>query len=51
VTEKVGQVLAAWRVRDARWVSVGNESPVGSIAGMVAGVREMLADRRGPTST
>ena len=42
ITERVSQVLAAWRVSDARWVSVGADSPVGSIASIVAGVREML---------
>lgn len=39
VAEKVAETL---KVTDARWVSVGAQSPATSVGAMIAGVREML---------
>lgn len=39
VAEKVAETL---KVTDARWVSVGSQSPAGAVGAMIAGVRELL---------
>ncbi len=39
VAEKVAETL---KITDARWVSVGAQSPATSVGAMIAGVREML---------
>ncbi len=39
VAEKVAATL---KVTDARWVSVGAQSPAGAVGAMIAGVRELL---------
>ncbi len=43
VSEKIAEALKALPLRDARWVSFGGESPIASLAGMIAGARELLA--------
>ena len=42
VAEKVGDALKTLPLREARWVTVGNDSPATSLAGVVAATRELL---------
>jgi hypothetical protein len=41
VAEKVGDALKALPLREARWVTVGPDSPAGSLAGLIAAAREL----------
>lgn len=43
VTEKVGDALKALPLHEARWITVGGDSPAGSLAGMITAVREITA--------
>jgi len=43
VTERTTAALGAWPIRDAKWVSVGDGSPLTSIAGVLEGVRALVA--------
>lgn len=42
------KVAASLRVTDARWVTVGAQSPAASVGAMMAGVREVLEAATGP---
>jgi hypothetical protein len=44
VAEKVAEALARLPLREARWISVGPESPAGTLASLIASGRELLAD-------
>jgi hypothetical protein len=48
VAEKIADAVRALPLHDARWVTIGSDSPVASLAGLVSGAREWLApaDRR-----
>jgi flotillin len=49
VAEKVGDALKQLPIHDARWISVGADSPVASLAGLIASARELTAaTSRGP---
>jgi hypothetical protein len=41
VAEKVGDALKALPLREARWVTVGPDSPAGSLAGWITAAREL----------
>lgn len=41
--EKVAAAVASLPIKDARWVSVGDASPLGSIASLITEVREAIA--------
>ena len=41
-TRKVGEALCKLPLHDAKWVTVGAESPVSSLAGLIAGARELV---------
>jgi len=43
VTEKVGDALKALPLHDARWVTVGADSPASALAGVFSAVRELAA--------
>jgi hypothetical protein len=43
VTEKVGDAFKALPIHDARWITVGPESPVGSVAALIAAARELTS--------
>jgi flotillin len=43
VAEKVGDALKQLPIRDARWISVGPDSPAASLAGLIASARELTA--------
>ena len=40
MAEKVGDALRQMPIHDARWVTVGPDSPLSSLAGLIAGARE-----------
>lgn len=42
ITERVADAFARLPIKDARWVTVGGESPVASLVGLVRSVREGL---------
>jgi hypothetical protein len=42
-TEKIADALKQLPLREARWISVGPESPAGSIASLIASARELIA--------
>lgn len=48
-TKAVGQALLKLPLHDARWVTVGGDSPVASLAGLIAGAKELVTG--GKTST
>jgi regulator of protease activity HflC (stomatin/prohibitin superfamily) len=49
VAEKVGDALKALPLREARWITVGPESPVSSLAALFAAARDLTSTaRRGP---
>lgn len=43
VAEKVGDALKELPLHEARWITVGPDSPVGSIAAMIAAARELTS--------
>lgn len=43
VAEKVGDALKALPLHEARWVTVGPDSPAGSLAGLIAAARELTS--------
>lgn len=43
VAEKVGDALKELPLHEARWITVGPDSPAGSLAGMITAVRELTA--------
>jgi hypothetical protein len=43
-TEKVSHAIASLPIHDARWVTVGNESPIATIAAAIAEVRSLFGD-------
>jgi hypothetical protein len=44
LSEKVTEALGKLPLSDARWVTIGSESPVASLAAMVGGVRQAIAE-------
>jgi flotillin len=42
MAEKVGDALRQMPIHDARWVTVGPDSPLSSLAGLIAGARELV---------
>jgi uncharacterized membrane protein YqiK len=42
VAEKVGDALKALPLHEARWVTVGPDSPAGSLAGLITAARELI---------
>jgi len=46
VAEKVGDALSQLPIRDARWITVGPDSPAGSIATLITAARETFGPRR-----
>jgi hypothetical protein len=42
VAERTTAAMGSWQIRDARWVSLGETSPVTSIASLIGGVRELV---------
>jgi hypothetical protein len=43
VAEKVGDALKELPIHDARWITVGPDSPAGSFAALIASVRELAS--------
>jgi hypothetical protein len=43
VAEKVGDAFKALPIHDARWITIGPESPVGSVAALIAAARELTS--------
>jgi len=49
VTEKVAQALGSLPLKDARWLNIGNESPIASIAAAIAEIRNLFSENSTPT--
>jgi hypothetical protein len=47
-TEKVSEALGALPIKDARWVTVGNQSPIAAIAAAIAEVRDLFSENHAP---
>ena len=45
VAEKVGDAFKALPIHDARWITVGPESPAGSMAALITAARELTSGR------
>jgi hypothetical protein len=43
LADRIGRALEKLPLKDARWISVGNDSPASSMAALVTGLREMLS--------
>jgi hypothetical protein len=43
VAERVGEALKGLPLREARWITVGPDSPAGSLAGLMTAVRELVS--------
>ncbi len=43
VAEKTTQAMGSWQIREGKWIHIGDASPVTSIAKMLLGVRELIA--------
>lgn len=43
VAEKVGDALKALPLHEARWITVGKDSPAGSIAGLIGAAHELVS--------
>ena len=43
VAEKVGEALRALPLHDARWISIGSDSPASSLAGLITAAKEGIA--------
>jgi flotillin len=48
-TEKVSEALGALPIKDARWVTIGNESPLATIAAAIGEVRNLFSENSTPT--
>ena len=44
VVEKTACAMASWQIREAKWIQLGNASPVASVASALLDVREILAE-------
>jgi hypothetical protein len=49
VTEKVAQALGSLPLKDARWLNIGNESPIASIAAAIGEIRKLFSENGAPT--
>jgi hypothetical protein len=49
VTEKVAQALGSLPLKDARWVNIGNESPIASIAAAIGEIQNLFSRNSMPT--
>ncbi len=49
VTEKVAQALGSLPLKDARWLNIGNESPIASIAAAIGEIRKLFSENPVPT--
>jgi hypothetical protein len=45
VAEKVGDAIKQLPLHDARWITIGQESPARSLAGLIAAVQELTATK------
>ncbi len=43
VAEQVGAALAALPMHEAKWITIGQDSPAASIAGLIGATRELLS--------
>ena len=43
VSEKVGDALKALPLQEARWITVGKDSPAGSLAGLIGAAHELVS--------
>jgi hypothetical protein len=48
VAEQTARAMAAWRIREGKWIQMGDDTPGGAVAKMILGMRELL-DRPGPS--
>ncbi len=46
VAEQTARAMATWRIREGRWIHLGDDTPVGAAAKMILGMRELF-DRHG----
>jgi hypothetical protein len=35
--------MAAWNIKDGRWINVGSDSPAAAVTKMVLGVKELVS--------
>lgn len=43
VAEQTARAMASWRIREGRWIHLGEDSPGTAVAKMILGVRELIA--------
>ncbi len=43
VAEQTARAMAAWRIREGKWIHVGDDTPVSAAAKMILGMRELIA--------
>jgi flotillin len=42
VAEQTAHAMASWQIRDAKWIQVGEDNPVGLVTKMILGMRELV---------
>ncbi len=47
VAEQVGRAMSSWKIREGKWIQIGEDSPGGAVAKMVLSMRELLARPNG----
>ncbi len=49
-TEQIAQALASLPIKEARWMTVGSESPIATIAAAITEVRNLFGENHPPTT-
>ena len=43
VAEQAAKAMASWRMREGKWIQLGQQSPVSAVAEILVGMKELVA--------